>query len=179
MDEKTRIRALDRTQPELPLATGSPKRPTTTYKRNGTVALIAALAVHIGEVAAEPVDKKNAVDFLAFLKKPYRKYPKKHLHVIADNPNVHKHHKVKEWVGSKKRTTVHFTPTYPSWLNQIEIWFNILTKDVFKGAVWHSKEQLVGQLMEYVRTYNRTRAKPFDWTYNGKTNSKRNKKSLH
>ena len=68
---------------------------------------------------------------------------------------------------SKKRITMHYTPTYSSWLNQIEIWFNILSKDVLKGAVWHSKEQLVNQLMEYVETYNKTRAKPFNWTYTG------------
>ena len=167
VDEKTQIQALDRTQPELPLATGRPKRQTTTYKRNGTVALIAALAVHIGEVTAETVESNNAVNFLAFLKKLYRKYPEKHLHIIADNLNVHKHKDVKKWMDGKKRITMHHTPTYSSWLNQIEIWFNILSKDVLKGAVWHSKEQLVEQLMEYVETYNKTRAKPFNWTYTG------------
>ena len=167
VDEKTQIQALDRTQPELPLSTGRPKRQTTTYKRNGTVALIAALAVHLGEVTAQTIDSNNAVNFLAFLKKLYRKYPKKHLYVIADNLNVHKHKDVKKWIDSKKRITIHYTPTYSSWLNQIEIWFNILSKDVLKGAVWHSKEQLVKQLMEYVETYNKTRAKPFNWTYTG------------
>ncbi|MEM0938818.1 MAG: transposase, partial [Bacteroidota bacterium] len=70
-----------------------------------------------------------------------------------------------EWVDAKKRLTLHFTPTYSSWLNQIEIWFNILSKDVLKGGIWHSKQQL----MQYVDTYNKTRAKPFEWTYNGKS----------
>jgi transposase len=167
VDEKTQIQALDRTQPELPLTKGYPKRQTTTYKRNGTVALIAALAVHIGEIIAETIDKNTAVNFLAFLKKLYRKYPKKHLHIIADNLNVHKHKDVMTWIESKKRISIHYTPTYSSWLNQIEIWFNILSKDVLKGTVWHSKEQLVNQLMEYVDTYNKTRAKPFNWTYTG------------
>ncbi|MEM0938357.1 MAG: transposase, partial [Bacteroidota bacterium] len=69
----------------------------------------------------------------------------------------------------KKRLTLHFTPTYSSWLNQIEIWFNILSKDVLKGGIWHSKQQLVEQLMQYVDTYNKTRAKPFEWTYNGES----------
>ncbi|MEM9446818.1 MAG: IS630 family transposase [Verrucomicrobiota bacterium] len=169
VDEKTQIQALDRSQPELPMRSGSPKRHTTTYKRNGTVALIAALAVHQGEITAETIDKNNHENFLKFLKKLYRKYPKKHLHIIADNLNVHKHHKVKEWVDAKKRLTMHFTPTYSSWLNQIEIWFNILSKDVLKGGVWHSKQQLVQQLMLYVDTYNQTRAKPFEWNYNGKS----------
>lgn len=177
VDEKTQIQALDRSQPELPLRMGNPKRLTATYKRNGTVSLIAALAVHQGEITAETIDKNNHESFLKFLKKLCRKYPKKHLHIIADNLNVHKHHKVKEWVDSKKRVTMHFTPTYSSWLNQIEIWFNILSKDVLKGGVWHSKKQLIDQLMEYITTYNKTRAKPFSWTYN--ENSMSFKKSLH
>jgi len=177
VDEKTQIQALDRSQPELPLRSGDPKRLTTTYKRNGTVSLIAALAVHQGEVTAETMDKNNHENFLKFLKKLYRKYPKKHLHIIADNLNVHKHHKVKEWVDSKNRMTMHFTPTYSSWLNQIEIWFNILTKDVLKGGVWHSKQQLIDQLLEYIEIYNKNRAKPFEWTYN--PNSKSINKSSH
>ena len=177
VDEKTQIQALDRSQPELPMRSGAAKRLTATYKRNGTVSLIAALAVHEGEITAETIDKNNHQNFLKFLKKLYRKYPKKHLHIIADNLNVHKHHKVKEWVSSKKRVTMHFTPTYSSWLNQIEIWFNILSKDVLKGGIWHSKQQLVDQLLEYIDTYNNTRAKPFEWTYKG--NSSSFNKSLH
>jgi transposase len=177
VDEKTQIQALDRSQPELPMRSGNPKRLTATYKRNGTVSLIAALAVHQGDIIAETIEKNNHVNFLKFLKKLYRKFPKKQLHIIVDNLNVHKHHKVKEWVDSKKRLSMHFTPTYSSWLNQIEIWFNILSKDVLKGAVWHSKQQLIDQLLEYVDTYNKTRAKPFEWTYNGK--SKATNKSSH
>jgi len=167
VDEKTQMQALDRTQPELPLRSGNPKRLTATYKRNGTVSLIAALAVHDGEVTADTMDKNDAVNFLRFLKKIYRKYSTKHLHVIADNLSIHKHKDVMEWVNSKKRITLHYTPTYSSWLNQIEIWFNILTKDVLKGAVWHSKKQLADQLMLYIKTYNRERAKPFEWAYTG------------
>jgi len=83
------------------------------------------------------------------------------------NLSVHKQKDVVEWVNKKRKITLIHTPTYSSWLNQIEIWFNILTKDVLKGAVWHSKEQLVKQLMQYVKTYNKTRAKPFNWTYKG------------
>ena len=180
VDEKTQIQALDRTQPELPLKPGNPKRLTATYKRHGTVSLIAALSVHNGEITAQTINKNNSENFLKFLKKIYRKYPKKHLHVIADNLNVHKQKDVKEWVESKRRLTMHFTPTYSSWLNQIEIWFNILTKDVIKGGVWHSKEQLAEQILTYVKTYNEKRAKPFEWTYTGKKkNSSANLESLH
>lgn len=168
VDEKTQIQALDRSQPELPLQEGKPKRLTATYKRHGTVSLIAALSVHDGEITANTMDKNNAQNFLKFLKKIYRKYPHKHLHIIADNLNVHKQKDVMSWIASKRRMTIHFTPTYSSWLNQIEIWFNILSKDVLKGAVWHSKPQLAKQIIQYVDTYNKKRAKPFQWTYDGK-----------
>lgn len=168
VDEKTQIQALDRTQPVLPLKEKAPKRLTATYKRNGTVALLAALSVHQGEITAKTVDKNNSENFLKFLKELYRKYPRKQLHIIVDNLTVHKHKIVDQWVNSKKRVTLHFTPTYSSWLNQIEIWFNILTKDVLKGGVWKTRKQLIDQLMQYVKTYNEQRAKPFKWNYTGK-----------
>lgn len=168
VDEKTQIQALDRTQPLLPLRAGDPKRLTATYKRNGTVSLIAALAVHTGEVIANTMKSNNAVNFLSFLKKLDRTYRKKTLHIIVDNLSVHKDKDVKEWLSKKRKIKLHFTPTYSSWLNQVEIWFNILTKDVVKGGVWQSSEQLAAQILEYVDTYNKTRAKPFEWTYTGK-----------
>ncbi len=168
VDEKTQIQALDRTQPELPLRSGNPKRQTATYKRNGTVSLIAALSVHTGEITAKTMKSNNSENFLSFLKRLDRKYTNKKLHIIADNLSVHKHKDVKEWLRRKRKVTLHFTPTYSSWLNQVEIWFNILTKDVVKGGVWSSSKQLADQLMLYVKTYNNTRAKPFQWTYTGK-----------
>jgi transposase len=167
VDEKTQIQALDRTQPELPLRSGNPRRQTATYKRNGTVSLIAALAVHTGEVTAKTITSNNAENFLKFLKGLDRKYRNKKLHIIADNLSVHKHKDIKEWLEGKRKIKLHFTPTYSSWLNQVEIWFNILTKDVVKGGIWNSSNQLADQLMEYVKTYNSTRAKPFQWTYSG------------
>lgn len=167
VDEKTQIQALDRTQPELPLREGNPRRQTATYKRNGTVSLIAALAVHTGEITAKTIKSNNAQNFLKFLKGLDRKYRHKKLHVIVDNLSIHKHKDVKEWLSGKRKITLHFTPTYSSWLNQVEIWFNILTKDVVKGGIWQSSQQLADQLIEYVKTYNHTRAKPFQWTYTG------------
>lgn len=168
VDEKTQIQALDRTQPLLPLKSGHPRRLTVTYKRNGTVALIAALAVHTGEITAKPIASNNAVNFLKFLKKLDRSYRGKKLHIIVDNLSVHKNKEVKKWLERKRKFIFHYTPTYSSWLNQVEIWFNLLTKDVIKGGIWKSSEQLASQLMEYVDTYNKTRAKPFEWTYTGK-----------
>lgn len=168
VDEKTQIQALDRTQPELPLRQGNPKRQTTTYKRNGVVSLVAALSVHEGEITARTMQSNNTVNFLSFLKSLEKKYHKKELHLIADNLSVHKHKDIKQWLSRKNNIHIHYTPTYSSWLNQIEIWFNILTKDVLKGGIWKSKEELVDQIMNYIKTYNATRAKPFQWTYTGK-----------
>lgn len=167
VDEKTQIQALDRTQPQLPLRTGNPKRQTATYKRHGTVALIASLAVHTGEITAKTMKSNNAINFLSFLKKLDRTYRHKTLHIIVDNLSIHKDQTIKLWLKNKRKIKIHYTPTYSSWLNQIEIWFNILSKDVLKGGVWQSTQQLASQLIEYIKTYNKTRAKPFEWTYTG------------
>jgi len=169
VDEKTQMQALDRTQPELPLKAGLPKRQTATYKRNGTVALIAALSVHTGEITATTVEKNNSENFLKFLKKLDRTYTNKTLHIIVDNLAIHKNKIINDWLSGKRKIKLHFTPTYSSWLNQIEIWFNIMSKDVLKGGIWQSKQQLANQIIEYIKTYNETRAKPFSWTYTGKT----------
>ena len=168
IDEKTQIQALDRTQPELPLIPGKPRRQTATYTRHGTTCLLAALAVHEGHVDGRCVERHTHEEFLAFLKYLYRKYPHRELHVICDNLSTHKHGAVKEWVARRRRLTIHFTPTYASWLNQVEIWFRIFSRDVMRGGTWKSRADLVKQIISYIDQYNQTRAKPFQWTYTGK-----------
>ena len=168
IDEKSQIQALDRTQPELPLRQGKPKRQTATYKRHGTTCLLAALSVHEGDIDGRCVNRHTHKEFLAFLKYLYRKYPGRQLNVILDNFSAHKHKKVMEWVSRRKRLTLHFTPTYASWLNQVEIWFGIFAKAVIKGGIWHSKQELINQIMYYIKHYNQEKAKPFAWTYTGK-----------
>jgi transposase len=106
------------------------------------------------------------VNFLNFLKTLCRSNPGRELHIIADNLSAHKHHEVQEWVKKRRRPSLHFTPTYASWLNQIEIWFNIFTKNVIKGGIWPSKQALVKQIMQYIRSYNQSSA-PFRWAYEG------------
>jgi putative transposase len=167
VDEKSQIQALDRTQAELPMRQGDARRLTATYKRHGTTCLLAALAVHSGEVTARCRDQNNHVTFLCFLKALYRKYPHKHLYVICDNLSVHKHTEVKEWAQKRRRLTILFTPTYASWLNQVEIFFNIFTREVMRGGVWASKRDLVDQIMEYIKSYNEE-ATPFAWNYTGR-----------
>ncbi|MBW1991325.1 MAG: IS630 family transposase [Deltaproteobacteria bacterium] len=168
VDEKTGLQALDRTQPMLPLRPGQPQRQTVTYRRLGTTCLLAALSVHEGRVEARCVDRHTHQEFLAFLKHLYRKHPGKHLHVIVDNFAAHKHQAVKAWAAKRRRLTLHYTPTYASWLNQVEIWFNIFTREVIRGGIWRSKQELVGQILHYIKKYNEERARPFKWTYTGK-----------
>ena len=167
VDEKSQIQALDRTQPELPMRSGEARRLTATYKRHGTTCLLAALAVHSGEVTARCRDKNDHTTFLAFLKALYRKYPHKHLYVICDNLSVHKHQQVKQWAARRRRLTILHTPTYASWLNQVEIFFNIFTREVMRGGVWASKGELVDRIMQYIKNYNED-ATPFSWNYTGK-----------
>jgi transposase len=167
VDEKSQIQALDRTQAELPMRSGEPRRLTATYKRNGTTCLLAALCVHDGEVTARCRDRNDHVSFLAFLKALYRKYPRRQLYVICDNLSTHKHKDVKEWAAKRRRLTILHTPTYASWLNQVEIFFNIFTREVVRGGVWSSKRELVEQIMYYIRCYNED-AVPFSWNYTGK-----------
>ena len=167
VDEKSQIQALDRTQPELPLRPGRPRRLTATYKRHGTTCLLAALSIATGTVEARCLDRATHQEFLAFLKHLYRRHPGRELHIILDNLSVHKHATVLAWAARRRRLQLHFTPTYASWLNQIEIWFGILTKAVVKHGVWRSKAQLVAQIMAYIDDYNATKAHPFQWTYAG------------
>lgn len=168
VDEKSQIQALDRTQPMLPLKPGMARRQTNTYTRHGTTCLLAALLVHEGSIEGRCVDRHTHVEFLDFLKHLYRKFPHEELHVIVDNYSAHKHQKVMEWASRRKRLKLYFTPTYASWLNQVEIWFSILTRDVIRGGVWRSKQELVNQILQYIKRYNEDRAQPFSWTYTGK-----------
>ncbi len=167
VDEKSQMQALDRRQPELPMRPGSAKRQTATYRRNGTVSLIASLAVHSGEIIGKPIKGNNKENFLSFLKKLDRAYTNTTLHIIVDNYHTHKHATVQAWLSKKRKIHLHYTPTYASWLNQVEIWFGMLQRDVIKGGIWQSTSQMTQQIMHYIKTYNQTRAKPFQWTYSG------------
>ena len=168
VDEKSHIQALDRSQPELPLRPCNSKGippPTKGTELHVCWRLCGSRRKSRSQVCREHTHE----EFLAFLKSLYRNNPGKHIHIIADNFSSHKHHKVIEWVSRRCRMTLHFTPTYASWLNQVEIFFNIFSRDVIKGGIWHSKQELVQQIMHYIEEYNKHRAHPFKWTYTGKT----------
>ena len=132
VDEKTQIQALDRTQPMLPMRPGQVERHTHDYKRHGTTCLFAALEVGTGRVTTDTRDRHTGDDFLAFMRRVERAYPAGELHVVLDNVSTHRTPEVRAWLARHPRITFHFTPTSASWMNQIETWFGILTRQAIR-----------------------------------------------
>ena len=166
VDEKTSIQALDRTQPRLPMKPHRIERLSHEYKRHGTASLLASLEVHSGQVRAESMQRNDSATFIRFLRLLLQAYPDKELYLIADNGASHRSKKTLAWVAKHKRLHLTFTPTHASWLNQIEIWFGILTRKVVRRGIFKSRQELVDRLMNFIKTYNQ-QARPFEWTYTG------------
>ncbi|MFI1358130.1 IS630 family transposase [Streptomyces sp. NPDC020898] len=163
IDEKTQIQALDRTQPVLPVAFGAGEKRTHDYVRHGTTNLFAALNVHTGEVTGECQPSRNGADFLAFLKKATKPHDGKEIHVVLDNLSTHTTPEVKAWLKKNPHIRFHFTPVGSSWLNQIEIWFGILTRQSIRRGTFSSVNVLVKQIRDYINSWNQD-ANPFSWT---------------
>ena len=166
VDEKTSLQAWDRTQPRLPMKPHRIERLSHEYKRNGTASLRASLEVHTGQIHAEPIHRNNSATFIRFLRRLLGAYPAKELYIVADNGSSHRSKKTRAWVAKQKRLHLTFTPTHASWLNQIEIWFGILTRKVIRRGVFKSRDELVQRLMSFIQSYNQE-ARPFAWTYTG------------
>lgn len=168
VDEKTGIQALGRKHPDRAMRPGRPAKREFEYVRHGTRSLFAALLVHEGTVIAEAKPRHTRIEFLEFLQHLHRVCPKrKQLHVIVDNLSTHKGDPVARWLARHRRVHLHFTPTHASWLNQIELWFSLLSRRLLKRGVFASTADLVTQLITFIEAYNH-RAKPFAWTYQGK-----------
>jgi transposase len=163
VDEKTQIQALDRTQPTLPMKPGKAQRMTHDYKRNGTTSLYAALEVATGEVTGACYPCHTHQQFLAFLNTLVRAFPRKPLHVVLVNSSTHTTPEVKAWLARHPRVHFHFTPTSASWLNMVEIWFSILTKQQVRRGVYHDVPELIAAIEYFIEGYN-DRAQPFVWT---------------
>jgi len=162
VDEKTQIQALDRTQPMLPLRPGQVERHTHDYKRNGTTCLFAALEVGTGRVTGQTRARHTGDDFLAFLRQVGGAYPDGELHVILDNVSTHKTPAVRAWLEQNPRITFHFTPTSASWMNQIETWFGILTRQAIRRGAFRSVKELVARITAFTEQWN-AGASPFMW----------------
>ena len=164
VDEKSQIQALDRTQPLLPLRPGQVERHTHDYVRHGITCLFAALEIASGKVIAKCQPKHRHQEFLKFLKLIDKQTPHElDLHLIVDNYGTHKHQKVKNWLKRHSRFQLHFTPTGSSWLNQIEIWFGILTSRRIRRGTFKSVKELIDAIEQYIEANNKN-PKPFIWT---------------
>lgn len=165
VDEKTAIQALDRKDPVLPLSPGRAERHGFEYFRHGTLSLYAAFNTRTGEVLGKTAQRHTAAEFVAFLSDIIAHQPKrKQIHIIADNLSAHKTPKVKEFLVCHPNVHLHFTPTYSSWINQVELWFAKIQRDVIARGVFTSLKDLDKKLMRYIRQYNQ-KPKTVKWKY--------------
>jgi transposase len=163
VDEKPGIQALDRTQPLLPLRAKKPRAWTNEYKRHGTQTLLAALEIATGKVIAHVRDRRTTGDFLGFMDEVVKSYPLYELHVVLDNLNIHKNEAAKQWLLRHPRVHFHYTPTHASWMNMIECFFSILTRQALTQSVQRSKKDLKDLLIRYLKKYSENPT-PFTWT---------------
>jgi len=164
VDEKSQIQALDRTQPVLPMAPGIPERRTHDYRRYGTTSLFAALDVASGKVIGETHRRHRATEFRSFLDTIEREVPPAlDVHLVLDNYRTHKTPLITRWLLRHPRYQVHFTPTYSSWINQVERWFSLLTERQLRRGTHTSTRQLEDAIRLYLATSNAA-ARPFIWT---------------
>jgi transposase len=164
MDEKSKIQALDRTQPSLPLKRGRAGTMTHDYKRHGTTTLFAALNVLTGTVIGRCLPRHRNTEFLKFLRTIDREVPHGlQVHMILDNYGTHKHPNVRTWLDAHPRFHLHFTPTSSSWLNLVERWFREITDKAIRRGVFHSVNELITAIEGYLKV-NNDNPKPFVWT---------------
>ena len=165
VDEKSAIQALDRLDPVLPMSPGRAERHGFEYYRHGTLSLYAALDVRSGKVHGKTAARHTSDEFVAFLQEVIALCkPSQEIHVILDNLSAHKTHKVASFLEQHPNVKLHFTPTYSSWLNQVEIWFSRIERDVIARGVFTSVRDLARKLTRYIRAYSKT-ARPFHWKY--------------
>jgi len=165
VDEKTHIQALDRKDPVLPLSPGRLERHGFEYYRHGTLSLYAAFNTKTGEVLGKTAVRHTSAEFVAFLTELVLNQPRgKEIHVIADNLSTHKTPQVQEFLAAHPNVHLHFTPTYSSWLNQVELWFGKIERDVIARGIFTSVFDLKRKLMRYIRQYNKA-PRTVKWKY--------------
>jgi transposase len=164
-DEKTAIQALDRLDPVLPLSPGRAERHGFEYYRHGTLSLYAALNTRTGEVIGQTVPRHTSAAFVEFLTDVVATQPRqREIHVIVDNLAAHKTKGVQAFLDAHPRVHLHFTPTYASWLNQVELWFAKIERDLLARGIFSSLPDLARKIRRYIVRYNED-PKPIRWTY--------------
>jgi transposase len=166
VDEKSQIQALDRSAPVLPMMPGMPERRTHDYIRHGVTTLFAALDVATGQVTGSIHRRHRAVEFKKFLTKLDKQVPDDlDVHLICDNYSTHKAPTVNAWLAAHPRFHMHFTPTYSSWLNQVERWFGLLTDKRLRRGVHKNLQALERDIRDWTKDWN-DNPRPFTWTKN-------------
>lgn len=169
VDEKSQVQALERNQPMLPMRPGRPERASWDYWRHGTLNLFAALNVKTGEVLGRCYPRHRASEFLRFLREVEKSLPEpgpegpREVHLVMDNYVTHKSSKVNAWLARRPSWHVHFTPTYSSWLNQVERFFGIITEKRIRRDSFTSLDSLRKAIQQFLDTYNQS-PRPFKWT---------------
>ena len=165
VDEKTAIQALDRKDRQLPLSPGRAQSHGFEYKRNGTLSLFAALNTATGEVMGKTAQRHTSEQFVRFLEDIVADHDEdQEIHVICDNVSSHKTILVQTWLLLTPNVHIHYTPTYSSWLNQVEIWFAKIQRDVIARGIFPSTKDLDKKIMRYIREHNK-HSKPIRWKY--------------
>jgi transposase len=149
--------------PILPLRPGIPAKQTHDYVRHGTTTLFAALEVATGKVTDACYPRHRHEEFLRFLKHVAKSYPRRELHIVVDNYATHKHPAVRAWLAKHPRITLHFTPTSGSWLNMVEIFFGIITRQAIRRGSFTSVKELIHAIEAFIDGWN-DRCQPFTWT---------------
>ncbi len=163
VDEKSQIQALNRTQPILPVRPGLTERATHDYKRNGTTSLFAALEVATGTVTDRCYDRHGKAEFLDFLKLVAKTYPRRRRHVVLDNYHTRKHDDINKWLEKNPRITLHFTPTSGSWMNLVEVFFGIITRQAIRRGSFDNVKELTTAIRAFIDGYSNC-CRPFIWT---------------
>lgn len=164
VDEKTAIQALDRRDPILPFSPGRAERHGFEYVRHGTLSLYAAFNTQSGEVLGKTAARHTSQEFVAFLEDLVAHQPDQEIHIILDNLSAHKTRSVQAFLEEHTNVHFHFTPTYASWLNQVELWFAKIERDVITRGIFTSTNDLARKLMRYIRKYNQN-PKTVKWRY--------------
>src|SRR6266550_267335 len=165
LDEKTAIQALDRLDPVLPLSPGRAERHGFEYYRHGTLSLYAALNTRTGEVVGQTAARHTSAEFVGFLQTVVKTQPRRReMHIIVDNLSAHKTQQVRTFLVAHPSVHLHYTPPYSSWLNQVELWFSKIERDVTARGIFTSVTDLRRKLMRYIKHYNKT-ATPIRWAY--------------
>ena len=163
VDEKSQCQALERSQPVLPMDFGYVEGITHDYIRHRTTTLFAALDVANGSVLTQCKPRHRHQEFLAFLPHIEANVPEDlDVHLILDNYSTHKHGKVKGRLARHPRYHTHFTPTYSSWLNQVERWFALITQRAIRRGSFTSVRHLLAKIQRFLQAYNKN-CKPFMW----------------